>query len=165
MILYLMVGCPASGKSYFAKNYLWVHGDNICYVSRDEVRYRMVKDGEDYFSKEDEVFDEFVAEIKELLTTEEIDVDAVIADATHLHWGSRRKLLKALGILDNCYPWVEVIPVVMETSLQTCIERNEHRSGRECVPANIIIKMRNSMRSPWDDPYHYLAVMEVRNDY
>ena len=47
-----MVGCPGSGKSTWAKKHL----PDTYYVSRDEVRFSLLQDGEDYFSHEKEVF-------------------------------------------------------------------------------------------------------------
>ena len=50
-----MVGPPAAGKSYFAKNHL-VKDDTWAYVSRDEIRFSIITEEDKYFSKEKEVF-------------------------------------------------------------------------------------------------------------
>ena len=47
--LWIMVGIPGSGKSYFAKNILMTD-DSWQYISRDEVRFSIIKDDEEYFS-------------------------------------------------------------------------------------------------------------------
>ena len=60
--LYIMCGAPASGKTWFAKNKL-CNGPGWYYVSRDEVRFSLLKDGDEYFSREDEVFDLFISKI------------------------------------------------------------------------------------------------------
>lgn len=38
------------------------------YISRDEIRYSMISDKDEYFSKEKEVFNEYVKQIDEALT-------------------------------------------------------------------------------------------------
>ena len=88
--LYIMCGIPGSGKSTYAKTYL----TNTLYVSRDEIRFKLVKEDEDYFSKENEVFDTFIAKINEGLR-QSLDV---VADATHLNSKSRLKLLACLEL-------------------------------------------------------------------
>ena len=46
-----MVGAPGAGKSTFIKN----NKDKLCgsvnIVSRDEIRFSLLKDGDEYFSK------------------------------------------------------------------------------------------------------------------
>ena len=59
--VWLMCGIPGSGKSTWAKKRLMENGG--IWISRDEVRFSMVKEDEDYFSKECEVFDKFIANI------------------------------------------------------------------------------------------------------
>lgn len=156
--LYIMCGAPASGKSWFAKNKL-MKDYGWDYISRDEVRFSMIKDGEEYFSHETAVFNEFVEKIAIAL---DWGHDNVIADATHLNWGSRRKLLKALS--KNCVlEDVDVIPVVIDAKLEDILERNKLRDGRARVPEETIRKMYSSISDPVKDPYKYTAIMRVRN--
>ena len=58
--LYVLVGCPGSGKSTWAKKHL----ADTYYVSRDEIRFGLLKAGDDYFSHEDEVYEKFIDGIK-----------------------------------------------------------------------------------------------------
>lgn len=157
--LYIMCGAPGSGKSYFAKKHLYAGKNHIVWVSRDEIRYSMIKNDEEYFSKEDAVFKEFVRKIKYYL---DIEADAVIADATHLNWPSRRKLLNALGLLEGEHKNIDIIPVVVKVDLETNIARNNERIGRACVPQDVLMRMRNAQTSPWEDPFNYTAIMEVK---
>ena len=94
--LWILCGAPASGKSYYVKNHL-MNGNGWMYISRDEVRFSIIKDEENYFSHEDEVYKEFIYRIYKALTGE--GIFNVIADATHLNWTSRNKLIKNLIIV------------------------------------------------------------------
>ena len=86
-ILLLMSGIPGSGKSYWAQH----HIDNRTkYISRDEIRFSMLTDEDEYFAKEKEVFKEFCRQIDKAFET----YDTVIADATHLNFASRNKTLR-----------------------------------------------------------------------
>lgn len=157
--LWLMCGAPGSGKTWFAKNKL-MKDSNWDYISRDEVRFSMVKDDEEYFSHETAVFNAFVGKITFAL---EYGNDNIIADATHLNWGSRHKLLKALEkyiSLEN----VDVIPVVIEAKLKNTLERNKLRDGRARVPEDVIKRMLKSMSDPEKDPYKYTAIMRIKNE-
>lgn len=162
MILYILCGVPGSGKSYFAKNHLMKNDENLYYVSRDEVRYSIITDEDEYFSKENEVFQMFINKIKYYLDSKTFACSGVIADATHLNWASRRKLLNALGILNGAYSNLEIIPIVVRPGLDVAFERNNQREGRAKVPEDVVKRMYNSQTSPWGDPFDYTAVMEVR---
>ena len=156
--LWLMCGVPGVGKSWFAKNILMRPG--WIYISRDEIRFSIVKNEEEYFSHEKEVFRKFAERIAAALIW---DTDDVVADATHLNWGSRRKLMGALkqyAFMEN----VQIIPVVVTASLKTILARNQLRNGRERVPEDVIIRMLKSMSNPEKDPYKYTAIMRVTNE-
>ena len=56
--LIMMVGAPGSGKSTFAKTMAEEY-KNMVIVSRDEIRYSIVKEDEEYFSREDDVIAEY----------------------------------------------------------------------------------------------------------
>ena len=156
--LWIMCGAPGSGKTWFAKNKL-MKDSNWDYISRDEVRFSMIKDDEEYFSHEIAVFKAFVEKITFAL---EYGNDNIIADATHLNWGSRRKLLKALEkyiSLEN----VDIIPVVIEAKLENIFDYNKLRDGRARVPEEIIRRMYRNISDPAKDPYKYTAIMRVKN--
>ena len=91
--LWIMCGPAGAGKTWFAKHKL-CNGPGWYYVSRDEVRFSLLKDEDDYFSREDEVFDLFISKIVRGFYEE--GVYNIVADATHLSWGSRKKLLNAI---------------------------------------------------------------------
>lgn len=157
--LWLMCGAPGSGKTWFAKNKL-MKGRDWEYISRDEVRFSIVKDSEEYFSHEKEVFANFIEKVAIAFYW---GGDNIIADATHLNWGSRRKFLEAFKKYVPLEE-VDVIPVVIEAKLEDILERNKLREGRARVPKKTIRRMRASMSDPEKDPYKYAAIMRVRNE-
>ena len=137
--LYVMIGVPASGKSTFAKK-LAVK-ENAIHISRDEIRNSMLKQGEYFFSKEKQVYKEFLNQIQINLGRGK----DVIADATHLNRESRDKLLRNLAI---DYNEIYVIGIIMDTPYKTCIERNAKREGVAKVPYKEMIEMINNFRKP-----------------
>lgn len=156
--LWIMCGAPGSGKTWFAKNKL-MKDSNWDYISRDEVRFSIIKDDEEYFSHETAVFNAFIGKITFALL---YGNDNIIADATHLNWGSRRKLLKALEKYISLEE-IDVIPVVINAKLEDILKRNKLRSGRARVPEEAIRRMYASMNDPEKDPYKYTAIMKVKN--
>ena len=144
------MGIPGSGKSTWLSTHI---GNNDTYVSRDEIRFSLLSDDEDYFSHETEVFDKFVSEIEEKLNSGK----RVFADATHLNWASRRKLLERIHDKDN----INIEAYCFVTSLGTCLDRNEKRSGRAFVPRGVIRRMNAQMTDPAHDPFRYRAVRYI----
>lgn len=140
--LYILCGIPGSGKSTFARESLKKLRGSTAIVSRDEIRFSLVKENEDYFSKEKEVFRHFIEEIKTELSFK----DNVIVDATHLNINSRTKLLRALSgeILKDVY----VFAVYFNVPLEVCLNRNSKRTGRKFVPEDKIKTMFKSFTKP-----------------
>lgn len=122
---------PGSGKSTWAQQQIKLNSHST-WISRDIVRFSMIKEDEEYFSKENEVFNEFIRHINEAI----ILYDNIYIDATHINTNSRNKILRKLN-LENC----EVIPVNFIISLKTAIKRNDKRTGRSFVPRNVIKRM------------------------
>ena len=150
-ILYIMCGPSGCGKT------TWVHTNmqDTMYVSRDTIRFRYLKEGEDYFAHEKEVFKTFIAEIVSRL---KIGCD-VIADATHLTVFSRRKLTQAIDMYTTDY---KIIYVVFNVSADTCVARNANRTGRANVPENIIRNMCRDFRAPTkDEDERVIDIIEV----
>lgn len=130
---YIMSGIPGCGKSTWARKFTAEH-DNVVQVSRDEIRFSFLADGEDYFAHEDEVVATFYAEINEALAAGH----DVIADATHISDKALCATLNAIKI--DCKKTL----ISLDTSLDTCILRNLSREGRECVPTQVIVNMLKS---------------------
>ena len=134
--LFLMMGAPGSGKSYWARNHMNIKDK---YISRDEIRFSFLKDEDEYFARENEVFDEFIKQINNSL----IIYDNVFADATHLNFASRNKTISRINV-----PVDEINVVFLDTPLDICIERNAKREGRKFVPETVIKNMYRSIKFP-----------------
>lgn len=145
--LILMVGCPGSGKSTWIEKQIpriEEDGKTTVVVSRDYIRKSMVGDTNDesiYFSREKEVFEEFVRQINEAM---EIGIDTVFVDATHISVGSRRKILTRL-IPD---PQTKLAIAVMDTPAEVCKERNAQRTGFAHVPDKGMSNMIKGYKKP-----------------
>lgn len=140
--LYVMCGVAGSGKSTFIRNHMNLETDN--YVSRDEIRFFFVKENEEYFSKEKQVFREFVGQINTNLSCGY----NVFADATHINFASRNKLLRAI----NHKFYSDAIAVWINTPLNICLQQNEKRAGtRGYVPPEVIKKMYSQFEEPTFD--------------
>lgn len=119
-ILYISCGVPGSGKSTFLKDII---NSNEKIISRDEIRFSLLKPGEDYFSHEKEVYTKFLNQIT-LYVKKDINV---YADATHLNEKSRFSLLSQLT-KKGCNP-SEINAIYFNVPLEICLERNEARLG------------------------------------
>ena len=152
--LYILCGPSGCGKSSWSRQYIAL-GNDIHYVSRDEIRFSLLKDGENYFAHEKEVFKKFANTIRHTL----VDGFDVIADATHLNEFSRRKLTQAI---DMYYDNYKIVYVVFNVSADTCVERNKNREGRANVPENIIRNMCRDFRAPTlDEDERAIDIVEV----
>lgn len=142
--LMLMTGIPGAGKSTLLKNTTREDcGDYI--VSRDKIRFSLVKEGESYFSKEDEVWEMFIQEIKDNLPK----YDTVFVDATHLNEVSRAKVLRALG---SATKGVTLGSIFVDVPLELALEQNEQRKGtRAYVPQSVIKRMYYTLTPPSEE--------------
>lgn len=135
--LFMMVGAPGTGKSTFVLNNM---KEDFIYISRDKIRYSLLEEGDNYFAKERQVFNQFILSINEAIMWDEYP--NIIIDATHLTKASRAKVLKRLASVD------EIRAIVMTTPLETALERNAKREGRERVPDDVIKSMYESFELP-----------------
>ena len=139
-ILYVSCGVPGSGKSTFLNE---IKGEDEIIVSRDEIRFSLLKPGEDYFAHEHEVYIKFLRAI----TNNIREGRNVYADATHLNEKSRYTLLKQL-YNRGCYPY-EINAIYFNVPLKTCLERNRLREGTPAfVPEAQLEKMFASFIPP-----------------
>ena len=139
--LFVLVGVSGSGKSTLAKKIVEEFGASAKIISRDEIRFSMVAEDEEYFSKENEVFKEFIRQIKESLNTNQ----NTIVDATHLNCGSRTKLLRAI---EADLEGTAVYAVVVLNDLEIILKQNRERKGRAYVPESVIKNMYATLELP-----------------
>ena len=133
-ILYISSGLPGAGKSTFLKAH---KGKEEVIISRDEIRFSLLKEGEEYFSHEEEVFNTFVQRLVENIKAGK----NVYADATHLTPGSQIKLLAP--ILLEAAP-AQINYIFFNVPLDICLQRNEQRKGTQAYcPPETIRKMYN----------------------
>lgn len=155
-ILYITCGPSGSGKTTYVQNTSSLA--HCIHISRDEIRYSIIKDDEDYFSHEKEVFRIFVGTIVELLKKGY----NVVADATHLNEFSRRKLTQAIDRYTSDY---KIIYIVFNVDVDTCLARNANRSGRANVPESVIRSMCRDFRAPTkDEDERVIDIVEVGDD-
>lgn len=151
--VYLMIGPAGSGKTTYVRNN--ATPGISAHISRDRIRFNMVKEDEYYFAREDEVYIEFTRQIMKAITCEW--VEEVYVDATNLTKKSREKLIREI---DNvCHPF-DLIAVVVKPELEKCIEQNAQRSGREFVPETVIRNMYKSFQHPLKDDLTYEMIIE-----
>jgi predicted kinase len=140
--LLLLCGVPGSGKSTWAKDFI-ANNDAIL-ISRDSIRFSLLKEGEDYFSHETEVTECFYNMVHKVLEAKVYDY--VIADATHNTGRSRSNAL--MGIEPHMIEGVEIIPVYFNIPIEICKERNAQREGRARVPDEVIDRMGRQRIKP-----------------
>lgn len=147
--LYILCGIPGCGKSTWVKNRMAENTSSTdpkwAYVSRDEVRFSMITEEDDYFSKEKQVFEEFVNRICGNLS--DAWTQNVIADATHLNEISRDKLINAIRRKRPNLS-LHITMVYFDIPLEVCKFRNDKREGRAHVPDEVMNKMYIQLEFP-----------------
>lgn len=134
--VYLLCGGPGSGKSYWAQHHI---KPGAAYVSRDAIRFSLLKEGEDYFSHEDEVYSILWDQINGALS----DGRNVFVDQTSLNPKSRKYLIDHISGYDH------INAIWIKTPLETALERNELRKGTlSYVPRGIVRRMHSSFIEP-----------------
>jgi predicted kinase len=131
-----MCGTPGAGKTTWVRTQIQKSSTNSVHISRDVIRFGLLSDGEDYFAKEDLVFDTFCQEVQKAIGNS--GIEHIFVDATHLNEKSRNKTLDKLN-LDG----VKLHAVNFEIPVEVCLSQNENRKndGRAYVPRSVIRRM------------------------
>lgn len=139
--LFVLCGLPGSGKSTYASKTFNTSNDII--ISRDKIRFSLLKDNDEYFSKEDEVYNKFINDINFYLS-EKSNKKNIIVDQTNLNLCARYRLLHKLNLknVNN------LIAIYFDIPLDVCIQRNNQRTGRALVPENVIRDMSKKLVVP-----------------
>ena len=144
--VYVMVGVPASGKSTWAAEQS--EGRNAVIVSRDGIRAMLTGSNKKLVGDND--FESLVTRIEDESVAAAIQSGKnVILDATNTRVASTVKRMAdvAQSVLYPHLPFPNIIPVRMDTPLEECLRRNDHR--QDSVPPNVIINMHKRLeKSP-----------------
>lgn len=154
--LYLLVGPAGSGKTTWVREH--ATPGTSAHISRDRIRFDMLQPGDPYFSREDDVYAEFIKQIAQALTSPW--VNEVYADATHLTEQARMKLVHCL---DRKLPQdftYDLMAVVINPPVEIAIQRNAQRTGWACVPETVIRNMYKSFQHPLNDDLHYRMIID-----
>lgn len=146
--LIMFCGIPGSGKSTEARRMtrsLIARGITVEYISRDEIRFNMISDESEYFSKEKEVFNKFVEKMNNSLNKN----DCTIIDATHISEASRAKILRRIKDPTS----VRLLVLYLTTPLDICKQQNDLRTGRERVPHVAIERMAEQFEAPTEKEF------------
>lgn len=157
--LYIMCGPAGAGKTTWVREH--ATPGTSAHISRDRIRFSMVKEDEYYFSREKEVYMEFIRQICIALSSNTKWVDEVYVDATHLTKKSREKLIQEISSFGR----FDIIAVAIKPSIEQCLAQNAKRQGREFVPEQVIKNMYSSFEDPWDDNIEYSEVIYEGNWY
>ena len=136
--VFLMCGPAGSGKSTWLNKRMKSKTD--VWISRDNIRFGLLKEGEDYFAHENDVKEIFYNSIADYTSSSKWE--NIYIDATHLNPKARNQTLWNIG--KHC----SVIAVSFEVPAKVAIERNKKRSGLARVPDNVIWNMKSRYKAP-----------------
>jgi predicted kinase len=139
--LYITVGCPASGKSTYVKNYVVINKQTGMYLSSDELRAKFGS-GETDQTCTNQVFSYIKQKISEILCDREDGY--LIIDATSINKKNRKEYIE-LAKKNKA----RIVAWVFERNRNILVERNKNRD--RVVPEWVIDKMLTQYERPTTD--------------
>ena len=137
--VFILSAPAACGKSTWIVKQMEPQTD--VWISRDNIRFMLLQEGEDYFAHESKVKNIFFTAIRENTIISK-KYDNVFIDATHLTPKARRQTLAYVA------PGTYKIAVSFEVPAEVAIERNKQRTGRARVPESVILNMSAQFKTP-----------------
>ena len=134
--MYMMIGLPASGKSYYAETLCKNMLSPCLIISSDSIREELFGDV-NCQTENDKVFDVLHKRIINNLKRGY----SVIYDATNLNKKRRIAFLQSLNKLNVCK-----VGILMATPYDICLYNNEKRERK--VPEDVIKRMREHFQPP-----------------
>lgn len=163
--LWIMSGPPGSGKTTYVKKQIEIlkkknPETQVFHFSRDEIRFSLLEEGEDYFAKEDYVKKIFYNSIvMALLAWDNCDI---FVDATFLSPKTRVGFInKVLSVVKKD---VNVNIIAFDVSLDICLTQNAYRTGRSYVPIGALERMYYSYKVPTKEEYPYKRILVIKNE-
>ena len=158
--VFVVAGIPGSGKSTWIRSMMNPEIDT--HISRDQIRFALLNDEDEYFEAEHKVRECFFKQIRDF-TNDGYTDDCVFIDATHLTPKSRKQIRN--HIKGRPYQ----IAVSFEVPLNVALERNKQREGRALVPETVIYNMYSRYEIPtlkegFDEIWHVDAEGNVRKE-
>ena len=111
------------------------------HISRDQIRFALLNNDQEYFEVEDKVRKFYFQEI-ERVTGDSYTDDCVFIDATHLTPKARATTLRHIA------PDVRTIALYFNVPIGVALERNNKREGRARVPDTVIYNMHERFTKP-----------------
>lgn len=136
---FVLVGIPGSGKSTWIRENM--NPDIDTHISRDQIRFALLNDTDEYFKQEDKVRKLYFSQI-EKFTGDKYTDDCVFIDATHLTPKAREATMRHIA------PDTRIIALYFNVPIKVALERNKQREGRACVPENVIYRMNEQLVKP-----------------
>ena len=136
--LYITVGCPASGKSTYVKNYVDDNKQNGMYLSSDELRAKFGS-GESDQTCTNQVFSYIKQKISEIL--QDKNDGYLIIDATSINKKNRREYIELAKKNKS-----KIVAWVFERNRDILIDRNKNRD--RVVPVWVIDRMLSQYEKP-----------------
>ena len=142
-MIYIISGIAGIGKSTYINK---IKNDKDIIISRDAIRFSLLKEGEDYFSKEDEVLKTFFNTIRKETTNYDNSYDIYI-DATHLTPKARKKVINKI----NKDQKSNIGCIYFKPDLNKALSQNNKREGLALVPDSAIINQYKCFEIPTED--------------
>lgn len=133
--LYICRGLPASGKTFWARQFVMDKGFRACRVNRDDLR-QMSHNG--VFSPEREFF--ILRAATSMIAQALMHGYDVVSDDTNVQNYICKQLITVAQVCNKNVEWV-----LFETPLDVCIERDKKRQGSAHVGEAIIRQMLASV--------------------